>query len=77
MRVELLPPAHRQFYSWSGVLRGAAAKADLAGALRHAAYAIGWKKCEPLWDLLIRCRRVARGLPLLEWTPPQRGEGGV
>ena len=27
---------------------------------------IGWKKCEPVWDLLIRARRVARALPLLE-----------
>ncbi len=58
--------AYREFYSWGGILRGAAAKPDLAGGLRHAAYAIGWKKCEPVWDLLIRSRRVARGLPFLE-----------
>jgi radical SAM superfamily enzyme YgiQ (UPF0313 family) len=58
--------AYREFYSWRGILRGAANKPDVAGALRHAAYAVGWKKCEPLWDLLIRSRRVARGLPLLE-----------
>jgi len=58
--------AYRDFYAWGGILRGAATKANLAGALRHAAYAIGWKKCEPLWDLLIRARRVGRALPLLE-----------
>ena len=58
--------AYRDFYSWGGILRGAATKPDLAGSLRHAAYAIGWKKCEPVWDLLIRARRVARALPLLE-----------
>jgi radical SAM superfamily enzyme YgiQ (UPF0313 family) len=58
--------AYRDFYSWGGILRGVATKADVAGAARHAAYAIGWKKCEPLWDLLIRARRVGRALPLLE-----------
>ncbi len=58
--------AYRDCYSWGGILRGVATKPDLAGSLRHAAYAIGWKKCEPLWDLLIRSRRVARALPLLE-----------
>jgi hypothetical protein len=50
--------------------------------LRHAAYAVGWKKCEPLWDLLIRARRVARALPLLERvldgaSPPRAGSGLV
>ncbi len=58
--------AYRDFYRWGSILRGAAAKADLAGRLRHAAYAIGWKKCEPVWDLLIRARRVGRALPVLE-----------
>ncbi|HSD65817.1 MAG TPA: radical SAM protein [Vicinamibacteria bacterium] len=58
--------AYRDFYSWGGIRRAAATKPDLAGSARHAAYAVGWKKCEPLWDLLIRTRRVARGLPLLE-----------
>jgi radical SAM superfamily enzyme YgiQ (UPF0313 family) len=58
--------AYRDFYSWRGILRGAATKPDLVDGLRHAAYAIGWKKCEPVWDLLIRARRVGRALPLLE-----------
>jgi radical SAM superfamily enzyme YgiQ (UPF0313 family) len=58
--------AYRDFYRWGSILRGAAAKPDLAGRLRHAAYAIGWKKCEPAWDLLIRARRVGRALPFLE-----------
>jgi radical SAM superfamily enzyme YgiQ (UPF0313 family) len=58
--------AYRGFYRWGSILRGAATKPDLAGRLRHAAYAIGWKKCEPVWDLLIRVRRVGRARPLLE-----------
>ena len=35
-------------------------------AARHLAYAGGWKKFEPLWDLVIRARRVGAMLPVLE-----------
>ena len=33
-------------------------------ALRHFAVAAGWKQFEPLWDLIIRGRRVAGMLPV-------------
>ena len=40
------------------------------GTLKHQAkhffYASGWKKFEPLWDLLIRARQLTRVTPLLE-----------
>jgi radical SAM superfamily enzyme YgiQ (UPF0313 family) len=36
--------AYRQFYSWGAILRGARTKTNLLDALRHAAYAGGWKK---------------------------------
>lgn len=58
--------AYREFYRWGSILRGAATKPDLAGAARHVAYAGGWKKFEPLWDLVIRARRVSHMLPALE-----------
>jgi radical SAM superfamily enzyme YgiQ (UPF0313 family) len=58
--------AYRQFYSWPSILAGAAAHGSLPAALRHLAYAAGWKKCEPLWDHVIRARRLAIGSPLLE-----------
>jgi hypothetical protein len=58
--------AYREFYRWGSILRGALAKTDWKGTARHAAYAIGWKKCEPAWNLLIRARRVGRARPLLE-----------
>ncbi|MFX4543574.1 hypothetical protein ABTA76_20200, partial [Acinetobacter baumannii] len=32
----------------------------------HLAYAGGWKKFEPMWDVLIRSRNVTRMLPMLE-----------
>jgi radical SAM superfamily enzyme YgiQ (UPF0313 family) len=58
--------AYREFYRWGNIVRGAATKPALTGALRHAAYAAGWKKFEPLWDWLIRARHVGRALPVLE-----------
>ena len=60
--------AYRDFYRWGSILRGAASKEDLRGRLRHIAYAAGWKKFEPLWDLLIRSRHVLHALPVLEAT---------
>lgn len=58
--------AYESFYRWSAILRGAAAKPSWLGRLRHVAYAGGWKKLEPLWDLVIRAKRVGAMLPVLE-----------
>jgi radical SAM superfamily enzyme YgiQ (UPF0313 family) len=58
--------AYRQFYRWPAILRGAMTKPDWIGRSRHFAYAAGWKKFEPLWDLVLRTRRVARMRPALE-----------
>lgn len=58
--------AYRDFYTWGSILQGAWNKPDWAGRLRHLAYAAGWKKFEPLWDWVIRLRRVSAMLPLLE-----------
>ena len=60
--------AYRDFYRWGSILRGAGGQPSASQALRHLAYAGGWKKFEPLWDLVIRARRVDRMLPLLEGT---------
>ncbi len=58
--------AYREFYRWGAIWQGAATKPDWAGRLRHLAYAGGWKKFEPLWDGVIRAKRVTHALPLLE-----------
>lgn len=60
--------AYRDFYAWSSILRGAAGQATLHQKARHLAYAGGWKRFEPLWDVVIRARRVNGMLPLLEAT---------
>ena len=58
--------AYRDFYRWSSILRAACTHEAPLETLRHLAYAGGWKKFEPLWDLVIRAKRVATFLPLLE-----------
>lgn len=58
--------AYQEFYRWSAIWRGASSKENLVGQMRHFAYAAGWKKFEPLWDWLIRAKRMAQALPLLE-----------
>lgn len=58
--------AYRDFYRWGSLLRSASAHDSVAGSLRHLAYAAGWKKFEPLWDLVIRAKRAGAMLPLLE-----------
>ena len=58
--------AYREFYRWSAIFRAAWTKKTIPGQLRHLAYTGGWKKLEPLWDWVIRAKRVASFLPLLE-----------
>lgn len=58
--------AYREFYRWGSIVRGAASKPSALEAARHIAYAAGWKKLEPFWDLVIRAQRVARLRPALE-----------
>jgi radical SAM superfamily enzyme YgiQ (UPF0313 family) len=69
--------AYKDFYRWSSIARGAATKATWSGALRHGAYAAGWKKFEPLWDFIIRARQVTVMLPLLETILSEFGKASV
>jgi hypothetical protein len=58
--------AYRDFYRWRNILAGALTKPSAIGRLRHVAYAAGWKKFEPLWDFVLRAKRVAMMRPVLE-----------
>jgi radical SAM superfamily enzyme YgiQ (UPF0313 family) len=58
--------AYRDFYRWGSILRAASAQEGWAARLRHVAYTSAWKKFEPLWDWVIRAKRVSGMLPLLE-----------
>lgn len=58
--------AYTDFYRWRSIVQGAWTKPAWSERLRHIAYAGGWKKFEPLWDWIIRARRVSNMLPMLE-----------
>jgi radical SAM superfamily enzyme YgiQ (UPF0313 family) len=58
--------AYHAFYRWGSIVRGASAHRRPIAGLRHVAYAAGWKKFEPLWDVVIRAKRAGMMLPLLE-----------
>ena len=68
--------AYRDFYRWSNIARGAFAHESINHVLRHFAYAAGWKKFEPFWDLMIRAKRVATLRPALESVLSGFGSGG-
>jgi len=58
--------AYRDFYRWGAIWDGARAHDTWPGRVRHLAYAGAWKKCEPLWDLVIKARRLGAIRPVLE-----------
>lgn len=70
--------AYRTFYSWANIVRGSRTHPTWSRGARHLAYAAGWKRFEPLWDLVINARRLTRMRPLLETvlsTRPNRSAG--
>jgi len=58
--------AYEEFYTWGNIVRASSVHDNFLGTLRHMAYTAGWKKFEPLWDWVIRAKRVTNFLPLLE-----------
>ena len=66
--------AYRDFYGWGAIARAAAAQPTMGAALRHAAYATGWKKAAPVWNALIRSGALGRARPALEWVLGRPGD---
>src|SRR5215470_8139468 len=58
--------AYKEFYRWSSIARASLRHGTLKHQAKHFFYASGWKKFEPLWDLMIRARQLRRVTPLLE-----------
>jgi radical SAM superfamily enzyme YgiQ (UPF0313 family) len=58
--------AYREFYTWSNIARASAGHKSLKHMIKHFLYAGGWKKFEPLWNLVIKTRNLNSMLPLLE-----------
>jgi radical SAM superfamily enzyme YgiQ (UPF0313 family) len=58
--------AYREFYRWSSIARASLSHGTLKHQAKHFFYATGWKKFEPLWDLVIRAKQLPAMTPLLE-----------
>ncbi len=58
--------AYDEFYKWSNIFRSSFVYNQPINIIRHLAYTGGWKKFEPLWDWVIRAKKVTKFLPLLE-----------
>jgi len=58
--------AYRDFYGWRNIARGARVHDSARHRAKHFFYAAGWKKFEPLWDLVIRAKQLPQMTPLLE-----------
>ena len=58
--------AYRKFYEWGSIARASSNHVTLKHRVKHFAYASGWKKFEPLWDWVIRAKRLNTMRSLLE-----------
>lgn len=58
--------AYRDFYTWRNIADGALTHETLKHRAKHFFYAAGWKKFEPLWDLVIKAQRLGLVTPMLE-----------
>lgn len=58
--------AYREFYRWGKIATASRHHGTLKHQAKHFFYASGWKKFEPVWDLLIRARQLTRVTPMLE-----------
>jgi radical SAM superfamily enzyme YgiQ (UPF0313 family) len=58
--------AYREFYRWSSIARASMSHGTVRHQAKHFFYASGWKKFEPLWNVVIRARQLGRMTPVLE-----------
>jgi len=58
--------AYREFYRWSSIAQASLSHGTVKHQAKHFFYAAGWKKFEPLWDLVIRAKQLRTMTPLLE-----------
>jgi len=58
--------AFKDFYQWESILSAASTKDTFLRKARHVAYAGGWKKFEPIWNLIIKSKQIGHARPLLE-----------
>jgi radical SAM superfamily enzyme YgiQ (UPF0313 family) len=58
--------AYEEFYRWSSIARASLSHGTVKHQAKHFFYAAGWKKFEPLWNVIIRARQLRCMTPVLE-----------
>ena len=58
--------AYKAFYSWANIAKASQNHTAVNQRLRHFAYSAGWKKAEPLWNLMIQANLLSPMRNILE-----------
>jgi len=58
--------AYTEFYRWSSILKSSLFHGSAKHQFKHFFYAGGWKKFEPLWNMVIQLEKLNLMTPLLE-----------
>lgn len=58
--------AYEKFYSWHSIFQSSWSHGAAKHQLKHFFYTAGWKKFEPLWNLMIQLKKLNLMTPLLE-----------
>ncbi len=58
--------AYRDFYTWRAIAKASLFHGSAKHQLKHFCYTSGWKKFEPLWNMVIQLKRLNMMTPLLE-----------
>ena len=58
--------SYKNFYSIKSIFKSAMVHDSNSGKISGFLYSAGWKKMEPLWDLIIRMKKLPYSIPALE-----------
>lgn len=58
--------SYEEFYSWTNIFKSSFLHDSHKHKLKHLFYTGGWKKFEPIWNLLIKANKLNNMLPVLE-----------
>jgi hypothetical protein len=69
--------AYEEFYRWRSIFRASTHHDTWERRVKSFFYTAGWKKLEPLWDSVIRLRRLRSLRPVLESILSFSGAAGA
>ena len=58
--------SYEEFYKWRSILNSSLSHGTVKHQLKHFFYTGGWKKFEPLWNMMIQLKKLNLMTPLLE-----------